>query len=29
MPEWVWIVLMVAGYYAVMRWVLPGLGVPT
>lgn len=29
MPEWLWMVLIVAGYLALMKWVLPGLGVPT
>ncbi len=29
MPEWFWIVLIFAGYLALMRWVLPTLGVPT
>jgi hypothetical protein len=29
MPEWIWMVLMLAGYLALMRWVLPSLGVPT
>lgn len=29
MPEWVWFVVLVAGYWVVMRWVLPRLGVPT
>ncbi len=29
MPEWLTLVLMVGGYFALMRWVLPRLGVPT
>jgi len=29
MPEWIWILLAVAVYFALMRWVLPKLGVPT
>lgn len=29
MPEWVWIIVLVLGYYALMRWVLPRFGVPT
>lgn len=29
MPEWLWMVLIVAGYLALMKWVLPSLGVPT
>lgn len=29
MPEWVWFVVLIAGYWVVMRWVLPRLGVPT
>lgn len=29
MPEWVWFVVLVVGYWVVMRWVLPRLGVPT
>lgn len=29
MPEWGWVIVLVAGYYALMRWVLPRLGVPT
>ena len=24
-----WLVLIVVGYFALMRWVLPALGVPT
>src|SRR5665213_63565 len=28
-PEWLKIVLFVAGYVVLMRWVLPGLGVST
>jgi len=29
MPEWLVPVLFIAGYFIVMRWVLPKLGVPT
>jgi hypothetical protein len=29
MPEWLMIVLGVGGYFALMRFVLPWLGVPT
>jgi hypothetical protein len=29
MPEWLEIVLFFAGYFVVMRWVLPRFGVPT
>jgi hypothetical protein len=29
MPEGLGVVLVFAGYYALMRWVLPRLGVPT
>jgi hypothetical protein len=29
MPEWVVVILLLAAYFAVMRWVLPRLGVPT
>lgn len=29
MPEIVWFILVMVAYFAVMRWVLPRLGVPT
>lgn len=29
MPEWLTMVLFIGGYIAVMKWVLPRLGVPT
>ena len=29
MPEWLEILLFIAGYFALMRWVLPRFGVPT
>lgn len=29
MPEWLGFVLLLAGYFALMKWVLPRLGVPT
>jgi hypothetical protein len=29
MPDWLMFVLIPLGYFAVMRWVLPRLGVPT
>lgn len=28
MAEWLWAVLLFAGYIVLMRWVLPRLGVP-
>jgi hypothetical protein len=29
MPEWAKILLAIAAYFAVMKWILPRLGVPT
>ena len=29
MPEWLLPVLFVAGYFAIMKWVLPAAGVQT
>lgn len=29
MPEWLVLLLFVAGYFAVMKFILPKLGVPT
>jgi hypothetical protein len=29
MPEWVTFTLILVGYLALMKWVLPRLGVPT
>jgi hypothetical protein len=29
MPEWVGLVLFIAAYFALMRWVLPRFGVST
>ena len=29
MPEWLVMVLVVAAYFGIMKWVLPKLGVPT
>jgi hypothetical protein len=29
MPDWLILILLPAGYFAVMRWVLPKFGVPT
>jgi hypothetical protein len=29
MPDWLILILVMAGYFAVMRWVLPKFGVPT
>jgi hypothetical protein len=29
MPDWLIFILLPAGYFAVMRWVLPKFGVPT
>jgi hypothetical protein len=29
MPDWVWFLLIFAGYIALMRFVLPSLGVQT
>lgn len=29
MAEWLWALILLAGYVVLMRWVLPRLGVPT
>lgn len=29
MPEWLTMILLLGGYIAVMKWVLPRFGVPT
>jgi len=29
MPDWAWFLLIFAGYIALMRFVLPSLGIPT
>jgi hypothetical protein len=29
MPEWLTMILLLGGYIAVMKWVLPKMGVPT
>jgi hypothetical protein len=29
MPDWLWFIAFLAAYIALMRWVLPRLGVPT
>jgi hypothetical protein len=29
MHEWYWVILFFAGYFVLMRWVLPRFGVPT
>lgn len=29
MPDWIWFVVVVLGYWVLMYWVLPKLGVPT
>ena len=29
MPDWLWMVLLLAGYVVLTQWVLPKLGVPT
>jgi len=29
MPDWGWIVLFMVGYFVLMRWVLPRMGVAT
>jgi hypothetical protein len=29
MPEWLIVVLVMAGYICLMKWVLPRFGVPT
>ncbi len=29
MPDWFWMILFFVAYFALVRWVLPRLGVPT
>jgi hypothetical protein len=29
MPDWIVIILIVAAYFVIMKWVLPRFGVPT
>lgn len=29
MPDWLWLVVIFAGYLALMRWVLPAMGIST
>jgi hypothetical protein len=29
MPDWLWIPIFFVAYFALMRWALPRLGVPT
>jgi hypothetical protein len=29
MPDWIVLILLLAGYFGLMKWVLPRLGVPT
>jgi hypothetical protein len=29
MPQWVWVIVFVAGYLVLTQWLLPKLGVPT
>ena len=29
MPDWLWILLFFVAWFALMRWILPRLGVPT
>jgi len=29
MPEWLAVLLFIAGYWVVMKWILPKFGVPT
>jgi hypothetical protein len=29
MSDWIFIPLVILGYFILMKWVLPGLGVPT
>jgi hypothetical protein len=29
MPDWLWFIVFFIAYVALMRWVLPRLGVPT
>lgn len=29
MPDWMWFAAFIAGYFVLMRWVLPRIGVQT
>ena len=29
MPEWLWLIAVLAGYVILTQWLLPKLGVPT
>jgi hypothetical protein len=29
MPDWLWVIALLAAYIVLMRWLLPRLGVPT
>ncbi len=29
MPDWIWFVVIFVGYLALMRWILPAMGVST
>jgi hypothetical protein len=29
MYDWIWVVLIIAGYILLTRWLLPKLGIPT
>jgi hypothetical protein len=29
MPEWLWFVMILAGYLTLMKWILPAMGVST
>jgi hypothetical protein len=29
MPDWLWMLLFFVAWFALMRWILPRLGVPT
>ena len=29
MPEWIVMIVFLVGYFVLMRWVLPAMGVPT
>jgi hypothetical protein len=29
MSDWAWMLLVLAGYFVLQRWILPRLGIPT
>lgn len=29
MPDWIWFIIVLAGYLVLTQWLLPKLGVPT